>query len=69
MSWSSDTADKKGTNGLSEQDVHEIKTDYACGFGVGSIADSRGLTCMQVIYAINLNELEHVDFDISHFAI
>jgi len=67
MSWSSDTIEKKGTNGLSEQDVHNIKSEYASGFGVGSIADMYGFTSEQVVYAINLNEPKPMKFTLDDF--
>jgi len=54
-------------NGLSEQDIHNIKADYAIGFGVGYIADIRGFTSDQVVYGINLNEPEPIEFSLDDF--
>lgn len=69
MSWSSDTIDKKGTNGLSELQIDIIKSDHYMGRKVGFIADNYNLTTEQVVYAINLNEEHPTKFTLADFEI
>jgi len=64
------TEEEKGTNGLSSQDIYEIKEAfYGKKWGAGFIADDMGFTFGQVLYAINLNEETPIEFDENDFKV
>lgn len=49
--------DKKGTHGLSDQEVFEIKEDYyGRKIGVDDISAIKNIPVWKVMYAVNLNE-------------
>lgn len=48
---------------LSQQDIYNIKQDYLSGYGVRFIANDRGFTVEQVMFAINVDEDHKIDFE------
>lgn len=49
---------------LTEQEIFNVKQEYAFGYGIQFVAQSHELTVEQVRYAINVNELEQIPFEL-----
>ena len=54
-----ETQEKRATNGLSEQEVFDIKSDYyGLNLNIDHISATKQIPTWKVMYAINLNEIE-----------